>query len=37
MTDDSTTGQGEDARFSPLPARPGKIVAIHLSLSLIHI
>ena len=31
MTDDSTTGYGEDARFAPLPSRPGKIVAIHLS------
>lgn len=31
MTDDITTSHGADPRFSALPARPGKIVAIHLS------
>jgi 2-keto-4-pentenoate hydratase/2-oxohepta-3-ene-1,7-dioic acid hydratase in catechol pathway/regulator of RNase E activity RraA len=31
MTEDITFGDGADRRFSSLPSRPGKIVAIHLS------
>lgn len=31
MTDDISIGAGADQRFSGLPGRPGKIVAIHLS------
>ncbi|MFH5822870.1 fumarylacetoacetate hydrolase family protein [Georgenia sp. AZ-5] len=31
MTEDITIGDGTDPRFSALPGRPGKIVAIHLS------
>ncbi|GAA4287597.1 fumarylacetoacetate hydrolase family protein [Georgenia daeguensis] len=31
MTEDITIGAGTDERFSGLPGRPGKIVAVHLS------